>query len=279
MSSTTRCRADRLMGVVLSIASTTPIIATSCQTTNPTYEPKIVCGTEVAESQYPAVFPYTTQTEPTSDEIAICTATWISPHIALSAAHCFPPTETLDTPIDGSAYLAYDRDDAPFARVYAHPDFWTVSESSGNQLAEIPYDVAVMISTTAFAGPPAPIYFGQLRGGLAVDLVGYGDVTKDVNPEAPFPPPKSAGSNRLEYAGPVLTLTSPGFEDCRQKRASIYYGDSGGPLLVKDAIVGIAHGGTPDAKVSYFANLQANPAQELLRAVAAKEPELAPLLQ
>lgn len=158
------------------------------------------------------------------DDIAFhCSGTLIGPRTVLTAAHCLYQNGRRLT----ASELGFDVADVPLAvqRSSVHPDY-------DPSRAEAWEDAALLRLAQPAHTAPIPVSIDPPLEGVEATVIGYGVTARGTG----------AGTRRRA----TITLdTVTGREILyRSDRAGACYGDSGGPLLQNDAIVGITSRGT-----------------------------------
>jgi secreted trypsin-like serine protease len=187
-----------------------------------------------------------------SNGSTICTGAAISPTVLVTAAHCFDfPTQAVRVIFDEN-FRSPTRTLQP-ATWYAHPQFCPTCEP--DKKAALP-DVAVVVldapvSLPRYAQLPQLGAVDRLGKKASVDIVGYGTQEVDrVDGEA-VPAPASGlrmqGKADLLYAprkvGDELLKLSAWLS---RGRSASCFGDSGGPILSGDTILGVTSFSTND---------------------------------
>lgn len=172
----------------------------------------------------------------------ICTATYLSEGVVLTAAHCVTCAEKeSETPRICKPY-EMEVDDVPVARVLPHPKFKNVLAANFSSV-----DMAILFLEKPLARPFAKICKNPPKKDDDVILVGYGADLLFRKKGLEERSGKYVGSNKIEsvdalgislYAGiSKVTKDTPLGVD-----ASLAIGDSGGPLIDKrnNCILGVA---------------------------------------
>ncbi len=169
-----------------------------------------------------------------------CTATLIAPRWVLTAAHCVTDIRHPKLDFAGQRVAA--------KRWFVHSK-WNDNERQGFDIALV--KLAKPITTIT----PATLYRQRDEVGQAARLVGYGDHGDGLTGATGFDAQRRAGSNtiqRLERARGgkphvlVTTFNQPTDPDALPDEATTAAGDSGGPLLLGDAVAGITSWGSSD---------------------------------
>ena len=165
-----------------------------------------------------------------AEEATVCTGTFVTSATLLTAAHCLGH--------DKSGSLLFG--DTPSIAAY-------FTGAVGEEAALKPTDLAIVLFPPETAPAIQPLASTAAAAGDAVTLVGYG---RSIARRSETSGDKRFGTNRLEkIEGGFLQLTgvaaatagvAPG------ERAASAKGDSGGPLLIDGAIVGVDSGGATD---------------------------------
>lgn len=196
----------------------------------------------------------------------VCTGTFVGRNTILTAAHCasedpdvvvYVPGHDVDFGTTTEARAAALKKGKRPKKVlllgkdiaFGHGDSMDPSKDSRR-------DLAILIFEDDVAPAVTPILERRAKEGETATIVGYGDTSI---PEGGSPPSdasrvtKRRGTNKVRYwdeelFGPaddgVLLLTGAA-ETSGDKAVSMAgHGDSGGPLLVNDAIAGVASTGT-----------------------------------
>lgn len=172
---------------------------------------------------------------------ASCTATLVSPTVAVTAAHCFAPGATVLV----FPYAAGPRAGQPpfVGRFVPHPDFCKPPACQGGDLEDfVTDDVAVItlaqpVSLPRYAELPK-LERSQGRGkvqkhvGKDVQLVGFGVQAFVPQPVSDFS--RTVASEQLASPDPVV---EDRFVEVDQEQSGFCLGDSGGPVLEKKDVV------------------------------------------
>jgi secreted trypsin-like serine protease len=221
---------------------------------------EIVGGVDDADD--PAVVMWIAQV-PGSPTATLCTATLISPHVVLTAAHCVLP-ELVGTNAKFSVFpganvnTAHLGDFIDVTETHAHPDF-SLNDVTGGS------DIAVGI----LAKPLSPTPIAMNTTGLGNDLVGqparmvgYGKSAGTDTTGATAGRKRQAATQLVSFTDKLVTFGMPGETTCE--------GDSGGPGLMTiggvEVIVGVVSFGDAqcaqlgvDTRVDRFADSWVRP--------------------
>jgi secreted trypsin-like serine protease len=183
-----------------------------------------------------------------SNGSTICSAAAISPTVLVTAAHCFAfPTEAVR--------VIFDDNFRNPARVlhpgtwYAHPAFCATCNPEKKQALT---DIAVVVLDAPVSLPRyarlAPLGLTDRLGArTSVEIVGYG--VSEFDRKTPLP---ATGERMRANADLLRTSKQVGDEllevsaRLSQDRGASCFGDSGGPVLLGDTILGVTSFGTND---------------------------------
>ena len=180
-----------------------------------------------------------------SNGSTVCSGTAISPTVLVTAAHCFAfPTQAVRVIFDES-FRSPTRTLHP-GTWYAHPDFCATCDADRrNALADVAVVVlAAPVSLPRYAQLPAPGLVDRLPRKTAVEIVGYGTQGVDRVDGEPVVAPASGlrmkGTADLMHAARAIRdeLLTVSARQSRGRAASCF-GDSGGPILLGDTILGV----------------------------------------
>jgi hypothetical protein len=167
-------------------------------------------------------------------------ATLISPRWALTAAHSVTDIRFPKLEFAGQRVAAQ--------RWYVHHK-WNDNERQG-------FDIAlVRLAKPVRSITPATLYRQRDEVGQTARLVGYGDHGDGLTGAIGFDALRRAGSNVIDRVDTVrgglphvlvTTFDAPGSAGSLPDEATTASGDSGGPLLLGDAIAGITSWGSSD---------------------------------
>lgn len=193
---------------------------------------KLIGGNHVGMDVYPASVSIWSDFGNTRQ---LCTGTFVSDNTLITAAHCMYGVNS-STGAARSIVKIREKGDVPSIRAFANPRANGVS----------PFDVAVAIFPDHTAIDWMPISTEPAPNGAEVDMVGYGSrrVWNGSDHE------RSHGSNLVdgEWNGLILTRRSGSTSD----DVAASPGDSGGPMIHQNHVVGISSGGS-GGRESYHA--------------------------
>jgi secreted trypsin-like serine protease len=180
-----------------------------------------------------------------SNGATVCTGTAISPTVLVTAAHCFAfPAQAVRVIFDED-FRSPTRTLRP-GTWHAHPDFCATCDP---EIRSALADVAVVVLAAPVALPryaqlPAPGVVDRLPRKTAVEIVGYGTQQVDRVQGEPVVAPASGlrmkGSAELIHRPRAIRdeLLTVSAHQSRGRAASCF-GDSGGPILLGDTILGV----------------------------------------
>lgn len=171
-----------------------------------TLEPVLIKGTPVDRAKYPAVVRIR------SDSGSGCTAAVVGPQAILTAAHCAETGERVSfQTVDGKSFTA----------VMTHYEQWPGTDLDLN-LGKVSTTMSVTplsIRTDAFEQP-----------GMLVELTGYGCTQ----------PGGTGGNDGILRAGTARVTGAQAFDLVTVGApAALCYGDSGGPVLYGNRLIGV----------------------------------------
>jgi secreted trypsin-like serine protease len=180
-----------------------------------------------------------------SNGSSICSGTAISPTVLVTAAHCFVfPTQAVRVIFDES-FRSPTRTLHP-GTWYAHPGFCPTCDPDRKDALP---DVAVVVldqpvELPRYAQLPAVGLTESLPKRTAVEIVGYG--TQDVERVKGDPVPAPASGLRMRGTADLLHTSRAIGDDLlkvsawlSRGRSASCFGDSGGPILLGDTILGV----------------------------------------
>lgn len=178
----------------------------------------------------------------------LCTGTAISPTILVTAAHCFTfPSEPVRVIFDDD-FRSSTRTLVP-GTWYAHPQFCaTCTPDRKDAIA----DVAVVVldepvSLPRYAQLPALGLVDRLAPKTAVEIVGYGVQEFDNrNPVSPSGLRMRAEAELMNASEAVQDELLKVSARPSKDRGASCFGDSGGPVLLGDTILGVTSFGSND---------------------------------
>jgi len=171
----------------------------------------------------------------------VCSGSLISPTVFITAAHCFDtPGQEVSVTVDEDALA----DSSTFVTGHWYPDPEFCIGCAGGLVGFDTHDVAVVIldepiSVSRYASLPTPGLVDTLPMGQPVQLVGYGlQVREKVYTDEAFTryrAPAQLVQSRDRISDEFLKVTA----NPAQGRGGICFGDSGGPNLLGDTILGV----------------------------------------
>jgi hypothetical protein len=225
-----------------------------------------------------------------------CTGTFLSDTTMLTASHCL-----VDTPDGGMLYIPGEAVDLrpeningsiakgiAAVKAFIGAPTLTKEKAKVTGLDDHERDIAVLVFPPGTFKAFASVLTTPLTEDQELTLVGYGET---VAPKySPAPPPasplevKRAGTNRLakmekemraEFHPDFYFVVGDASSDgqTNNKRAVLGYGDSGGPMLVKQVVAAVASAGgvSPAEFKPYINNAESFSAYVSLQSTFAKE--------
>jgi secreted trypsin-like serine protease len=238
---------SRLWGAALLVTSALVLGACGKKTDSSTV--KITNGTEIPESTYPSVIWFYFDTDLGG---AICTGTFVTDQIVLTAAHCVSQGNVAE---DGAVTMSVsllskptgaDRPEriADSLEIYRNPAWDEAGQGVNNQ------DLAVIYFPRGTAPATSEISNTTPTVGDEIVLVGYGNNDNVVNEGAGT---KRMGKNVLisQEEGFLVNQGTPLPGDGSGENSTAGMGDSGGPMFQDGNLIGTTSGGSVEDGVSY----------------------------
>lgn len=248
-------------------------IAASCHPTVNPSSVNVVCGTPVSEEMFPQVFALIREINASSSEltIGVCTASWITPQFAITAAHCLPTSSSMIIGLRPNEFSVQGV--RPFTRAYVPPMFAVYDGLRDPRAGSV--DVGLIFAKVPLADATLARYRNPVVIGTPVELLGFGSAKQGPDPRTSLNPELTYGQNNVSAVGNVISIKGPGWmAPCVKGRDTLTVGDSGGPLLIQGRIAGVAAEGAPDRTTAEYANIVNGPAKDFLDEVADLEPEI-----
>lgn len=185
----------------------------------------------VHTNQYPAVVKYFSL-DGDNNAIGMCTGTFITERIMLTAAHCFKS--------DGGNVLYRD---IVSTRVFVNPNY----SHSGRATTFGPYDFALAEFSYRMVDNPMKLGENPIAAGDSITMIGYGhnDYTIDRG-KLEYTGYSSAGYKRIGYNfissldNTINVIGSLRNDTGNGTNTSLGGGDSGGPAIINNRIYGVA---------------------------------------
>jgi len=213
---------------ILALASSTTALAAPSPAGSP--DESVVGGTVVPAGRWPDAVAVLAQT-------AACTGTLIAPDVVLTAGHCIGVHPELVI-VNTTDYATHGGEAIGVTKAVAYPSW------------EDRYDVGVLVLAHPASTPPRPIASSctakDLVRGHSVEVVGFGLTTKT----------GTGNNSRLHQAKLVVSdatcadaagcapAVAPGGEFAAGGDGTdACFGDSGGPIYLDDALIGVVSRG------------------------------------
>ncbi len=212
-----------------------------------------------------------------TDDEFVCSGAAISPKVFITAAHCFDkPGQEVSVTFDPDGF--YGEEDSVFYTGTWYPDPKFCIGCSGGLVGFDTHDVAVVIldkpvRLSRYARLPSRGLVDRLANKTRATAVGYGiqDRLKDLDPGELFtryraPVELVQSNNRISEE--FLKVTA----NPSQGKGGTCFGDSGGPILKGDTILGVTSFGTNVncAGVTYAYRIDTAEALAFIRSVIRK---------
>jgi hypothetical protein len=205
-----------------------------------TRRPRIVNGSNVPSSEFPAVTPVILNQQ------FLCTGTLIAPKYVLTAAHCFFDSDKRRNIGDTEAVMYFNGQLFRSKRVYINPAY-----NSFNICADSEPDAALIeMEREVLDIPPVQLAQSPVEVNSVVTLVGYGEVGRGaLGAIHKFPEPFTVEYGIASIDAIDTTYIAWTFDHGESNTAP---GDSGSPAFLDDGasryIVGLTCGGTGNSE-------------------------------
>jgi V8-like Glu-specific endopeptidase len=187
--------------------------------------------------------------------LSLCTGTFIGHNALLTASHCVTESGKRMRYVKGTSFAADFDAATAYANGVAPLQVLNPSKVGGEfvKAGDTETDLALLVFPDHTAPATLPLATRRPSSGDAVTLVGFGRATQADNGGRAEAIYKRIGDNtyhatkELEEELPgLITLFGPGDQATGGKHKSLTgEGDSGGPLLLDDTVVGVTSSGGP----------------------------------
>jgi|688.fasta_scaffold262213_1 hypothetical protein len=223
---------------------------------------KVVNGTDISANGFPAVVRIAFEQ---GNRSAMCTATWVSDRVLLTAAHC---VEGADRSPNRLSVVDGTGTGQRAIRVISHP---TYTPDCGNC-----YDIAVAVFKEKASPFYIPVALTQAQVGDPLTIIGYGNINHLTQKGSGT---KRQGTNKvsaIDYRGRVdfVGLMEPSGNEGKGTGIDVTnsQGDSGGPMLIKSRVQGVSSSvntGPNNRNVGHYESVRAPAVSAWLTKLAA----------
>lgn len=257
---------QKVMSVLVTFG--TASLMWGCGTAQQASHIDVTNGRPISEKTFPAVISLSVEHD---GREGICSGTFISDHIVLTAAHCVSDGHMADPSAETTfnvSMVKFEGSDnshpillAKSEATYQHPE-WT-----GNGVG--PKDLGIVIFPKGTAPAVANIRTAAPKAGEDIEIVGYGINDTRVGRDTISAGIKREGHNKLKEVkdGMLMFEGSPINVDASGTNSASGGGDSGGPLFIDGQLAGTTSGGgvRDGSKVSFYVDLTTPSSRQFLK--------------